>query len=285
MTTEPHRIAFYADIFYNSEHTPAYWIPPSDLDVEAILLGGDIHYSPGQLGTMLEEIRATQNDDTQIVMVPGNGEYLDQELEQSRQEYRESVDRVPNAVFLDDEAVTLPTGLKVIGSTLWSRVDEDKIDAYTEMLAGYGLLGVDNIRVDGRYLTLRDTNEMHERARSFITDQLRPLSPEDRQNTIVCTHFWPTLQPWLKSSEETGPNGGTPDEDGEDGAGEKWYQMVGSDLDSLIAEAGPKFWLCGHAHETKHVAIGETEVASNPRAGSGPGHVNPEFVESYVLEV
>jgi Calcineurin-like phosphoesterase len=288
MTAETQRIAFYADIFYNSKQSPPYWIPPNDLDVDAVLLGGDIHYSPEQLGTMLEEIRASQNETTLIVMVPGNGEYVDQELDQSRQEYRAAVERVPNAVFLDDEAVTLPTGIRIIGSTLWSHVAEDKIDAYTTMLAGYGLQGVDNIRLDGRYLTLRDTNEFHDRARSFIEQELRPLSQAEREKTIVCTHFWPTLQPWLGPSGETGAessSSGTSDESGDENSSEKWYQMVGTDLDAMITVYGPRFWLCGHAHESHHVAIGQTEVSSNPRAGDGPEHVNPEFVESYVLEV
>ena len=65
---------------------------------------------------MLEEIRASQKPSTEIVMVPGNGEYIDQELTESRQEYRAAVERVPNAVFLDDEAVTTGTGVTVIGS-------------------------------------------------------------------------------------------------------------------------------------------------------------------------
>ena len=149
MTTGTHRVAFYADIFYNSELSPSYWIPPGDLDVEAILLGGDIHYSPDQLGSMLEEIRATQRSGTEIVMVPCNGEYIDQELNQSRQEYKASVERVPNAVFLDDEASPCGNGVRVIGSTLRSHVDEDQIDAYSRRLADHGRRGVDNIRWTG----------------------------------------------------------------------------------------------------------------------------------------
>ena len=44
-----HKVAFYADIFYNSELSPAYWTPPANLDVDVILLGGDIHYdNPGE---------------------------------------------------------------------------------------------------------------------------------------------------------------------------------------------------------------------------------------------
>ena len=150
---------------------------------------------------------------------------------------------MPNAVFLDDDALELAGGGRVIGSTLWSHVPDEEIGRYNEMLAADGLQGVDNIRFDERFLTLRDTNELHSHARSFIEDQLRSLSEAERDQTIVCTHFWPTLRPW------TGPDGDH---------GEPWYYMTGSDLDSLIAECGPRRWLCGHAHTTHHVTIGTT---------------------------
>ena len=65
----------------------------------------------------------------------------------------------------------------------------------------------------------------------------------------------------------------------------QWLQTMASGLDEVIAESGPRFWLCGHAHTTHQVTIGATRVASNPRAGDGPGHVNPEFAESYVVEL
>jgi Icc-related predicted phosphoesterase len=270
VTTTAHKVAFYADLFYKSDLSPAYWIPPTDLDVEAVLLGGDIHYSPDLFSTMLKEIRATQRAATWIVMVPGNGEYIDQELNESRGQYRAAVESVPNAVFLDDGAIELPSGLRIIGSTLWSYVPDDEIAHYSQMLAGYVLKGVDNIRLGDRFLTLDDTNELHTHARQFIEHELRSLSKAQRDKTVVCTHFWPTLEPWTSTSG---------DAEGE------WVKMTGSSLDAMIAECGPKFWLCGHAHETKRVTIGGTEVISNPRAGSGPGHVNPDFSGSLVVEL
>jgi hypothetical protein len=270
VTSEPHKVAFYADIFYNSPLSPPWWIPPANLDVEAIVLGGDIHYRPDQLGAMLATIRKTQHDATRIIVVPGNGEYAEQELGESRRQYREAVESVPGAVFLDDEAVVLPSGLRVIGSTLWSMVAEDEIGSYTEMLAGHGLRGVDDIRLGDRFLTLRDTNELHLTARSFLAGQLRRLSVQERGRTIVCTHFWPTLQPWTGRP-------GVPDEE--------WYQVIGADLDALIAECGPRIWLCGHAHTTHHVTIGATRISSNPRAGDGPQNINSDFEEHYTVEL
>jgi hypothetical protein len=102
----------------------------------------------------------------------------------------------------------------------------DQISSYGRMLADHGLFGVDNIRLGRRYLTLADTNELHTRARFFIAQHLRKLSQAERDRTIVCTHFWPTLRPWAGA-------GGQPELE--------WYQMTGSDLDELIAECGPRF--------------------------------------------
>ena len=275
MTGDTHTVAFYADIFYNSELSPSYWIPPANLDVDVILLGGDIHYTPEGLAAMLTEIRQSQGSVTQIVVVPGNGEYADQELDSSREQYRKAVDAIANTTWLDNETVVLPGGLRIIGSTLWSEVAPGEIGRYTEMLASYGLKGVDDIRAGDRYLTLRDTNELHAAARGFIAGELLDLSAPERAKTIVCTHFWPTLRPW---TDEAGrPLEGNPES--------QWLQGMAADLDELIAESGPRFWLCGHAHSTQRVTIGATEVASNPRAGDGPGHVNPEFAESYVVEL
>ena len=149
-------------------------------------------------------------------------------------------------------------------------VPDDEIDHYSRMFADQGMLGVDNIRLGDRFLTLRDTNELHRQARSFIGERLRSLSRAERDQTIVCTHFWPTLRPW------TGPAGRRESE---------WYHINGSDLDALISECGPRLWLCGHAHTTHHVTIGTTQISSNPRAGDGPGNVNPDFLESYVVEL
>ena len=230
------RVAFYADIFYDSAHSPAYWIPPADLDVDVILLGGDIHYRPEHLAGMLRDIRSTQRETTQLIVVPGNGEYVRQELGESRRQYRAAVEAVPGARLLDDEVAELPGGQRIIGSTLWSHVPDEQLDRYSQMIAEGGHQGVDDIRLGDRPLTLQDTNELYRQARSFIEDQLRRLSPAQREATIVCTHFWPTLQPW------TGP-------DGE--ARHPWYHVVGSDLEALIAECGPRYWLCGHEHTTR----------------------------------
>jgi hypothetical protein len=214
---------------------------------------------------MLNEIRRTQRDGTLLIVVPGNGEYVNQELGEARRQYRSAVESVPGAVFLDNDVTDLPSGVRVIGSTLWSHVPDDHIDAYNEMFADNGMTGVDgdNISLGDRLMTLHDTNQQHRHARSYLERELRGLSAPERDNTVVCTHYWPTLQPFA------GPE----------------RHITGSDLDALIAESGPRFWLCGHAHTTHHVTIGSTQISSNPRAGDGPGNINPDFVDSYILEL
>ena len=36
---------------------------------------------------------------------------------------------------------------------------------------------------------------------------------------------------------------------------------------------------------THQVTIGSTLISSNPRAGDGPQIINPDFLESYVVEL
>jgi hypothetical protein len=143
------------------------------------------------------------------------------------------VEAIPNAMFLDDDVAELPTGLRIIGSTLWSHVPDHELENYTRMFADNGR-GVDDddIRLGNRLMTIQDTNELHRQARSFLEQELRALSPAERSQTIVCTHFWPTLQPLA------GPDGQPP----------PYLHLAGSDLDALIAECGPRLWLCGHEH-------------------------------------
>jgi hypothetical protein len=135
------------------------------------------------------------------------------------------VEAITNALFSDDEVAEPPAGLRIIGSTLWSRVPDHEIENYTRMFAG-SERGVDddNIRLGNRLMTIRDTSELNRQARSFLERELRGLSESERGKTIVCTHFWPTLQP-LK-----GPDGRPP----------AYLHLIGSDLDALIAECGPR---------------------------------------------
>ena len=83
----------------------------------------------------------------------------------------------------------LPSGLRLIGSTLWSLVAEDEIDSYSEMLTAHGLQGVDDIRLGERFLTLRDTNELHAAARAFLAGHCaacpRGSRPDHRLHALL----------------------------------------------------------------------------------------------------
>jgi len=261
------RVAFYADITYNAEGYRTNWIPPENLDVDAILLGGDIHYQPELLASMFQSIHRTQRSTTQIVYVPGNGEHCHQELSESRRAYRAAVADVPNAVILDNEVFELSPDHRVIGSTLWSPIPKSERPHYEARLVKHGLSGVDDIRLGSRWLTWDDVDELYAEARSFIEKELRKLSPAERAKTIVCTHYWPTLRPWLEMSDVS-----------------EYIYEIASDMDAMIAEVGPKFWLCGHAHVVKSVTIGSTQVSSNPYVWDRPNAVNPDFNDKFIIE-
>jgi Calcineurin-like phosphoesterase len=259
-------IAFYADIHYRTAGPPNYWTPPPNLDVEAILLGGDIHYSPDHLAAMLAAIRATQDPDVTLIFVPGNNEYADQELNESRRRYRAAVAGVENAAMLDNETIVLPSGVRVIGSTLWSHIDEAAIPRYQKLMSDHGMQGVDGIRLGDRALTFEDCNAFHAEARIYIEKELRELSPAERRRTVVCTHFWPTAR-WMNPGDEL----------------LGWHENIGTGLDAMISDIGPRYWLCGHLHRTKDLTIGQTDVVANPLAGETADGVNADFRDTLIL--
>jgi hypothetical protein len=271
MTSTTHRIAFYADIFYDHRLSGPYWIPPANLDVEAILLGGDINYTPERLAAMLQEIRESQHQDTHIVAVPGNGEYINFELSETRARYRDLIEALPNTHFLDDRAIVLPSGVRVIGSTLWSHIPPELVEAFEEWVQSDEGEGGDKIRLGERPLTIDDSNELHSKAVAFIERELKGLSAEERRRTVVCTHYWPTARPWLSAAGEV--------------MLPAWWPGALTDLDALITDCGPGAWLCGHIHECKHVTVAQTLVAANARTGDGPDNVNPDFRDRYVVEL
>jgi hypothetical protein len=86
--------------------------------------------------------------------------------------YAELVAEIPNAIVLDDAAVDLPSGLRVIGSTLWSFVDAEEATRITAAPAELVHEGVDMIRIGERLMTWDDATQVHLRARAFIEGEL-----------------------------------------------------------------------------------------------------------------
>ena len=65
----------------------------------------------------------------------------------------------------------------------------------------------------------------------------------------------------------------------------QWLQVFGSDLDALIAECGPRFWLCGHvAHHASGDDRFHPDLLEPARRGRA-AIINPDFLESYVVEL
>ena len=78
------RIAFFADLRYDPKYKMADYTPPENLDVEAVLLGGDIEYRPEPLVKLIEEFKEKQRPGTLIVHIPGNEEHAGHDIAESK---------------------------------------------------------------------------------------------------------------------------------------------------------------------------------------------------------
>jgi hypothetical protein len=84
----------------------------------------------------------------------------------------------------------------------------------------------------------------------------------------VCTHYWPSF----KAVNRDNPNES------------KWAPVCAFDMDAFILDHGPRFWIAGHLHTSKDFLIGDTLLISNPRAGEAVNGLNPDFLETAILE-
>jgi len=224
---------------------------------------------------MLEEIRQSQHSATTIVVVPGNGEYVDQELDASRARYRAAVDAIPNTAG----STTRPSCcLAACGSSALPcgpTCRRATIGHYSEMLAATGSRASMTSASATGYLTLRTpTSCTRRRANSSRANCVpcrarnarRPSSA--RTSGRRCAVDGRRGPPARRSSgitvaHMTGFRPGRPD------------RRVRAAVLAVRARAH-------HAPGQDRDHPGRIQFRG---PGTDPGHVNPQFTESYVVEL
>ena len=101
-------------------------------------------------------------------------------------------------------------------------------------------------------LTSERIRQEHQKSLAYIKymfDEISGENGEDKNIIIVVTHHHPTLQTNI-GSRYNNP---------------VMINLYHSDLDWLIEKYHPKYWICGHTHESTSVQIGDTLVVANCR--------------------
>ncbi|WP_429930412.1 metallophosphoesterase [Agrobacterium vitis] len=194
-----------------------------------------------------------------IILVLGNHDYYHSSVDGAL-EYARRVTRDSTITVLENESVVIGS-VRFLGATLWTDYlipfggsqPELPLPERRDVAIHFGqkylmdfraIYGSNSYAGDG-LISPQEIIGRHEASRSFITNQL--ATPFDGR-TVVVTHHAPS--PRSKDIRFLGQptNAG-----------------FLSDLDELIEDGKPNFWIHGHIHRRFDYRIGRTRVLCNPR--------------------
>lgn len=203
-----------------------------------------------------------------VLYVPGNHEYYNGHLQESKKKLQKVASQFLNIVILDNSSVNID-GVNFIGSTLWT--DIDKGDPLSMIYVANGLNDYRKIRTDAyRRIRPDDTIVQHLKSVRYLREAL--LAHEGEYNVVV-THHAPSR---LSIHEKY--------------AGDVLNAAYASDLSDIIEEFSPMLWIHGHMHDTFDYELYNTRIICNPKGYPrgrihGGGHENQLFVECLTEEI
>lgn len=171
-----------------------------------------------------------------VYWVPGNHEYYHADIQASCGSFCEKIR--DNVFMLNDTALEIE-GDQLIFSTLWSEISDANAPYISAGMADFRL-----ISDAGKPFTTGRYNQLHQNSRTFIA---HALAKSDCEKKIVVSHHVPTFQYYPPEY-----------------LGSTLNEAFASDLEPLIIENKPDFWIFGHHHRnTGDFQIGRTSMRTN----------------------
>ena len=168
--------------------------------------------------------------------IPGNHEYYRSDISERTGTFHEKIRS--NVSLLNNTAIE-HTGVRLLFSTLWSRVNSTLEFVITKSMADFHL-----IQNNGKKITIDDYDQLHEDCRQFL---VKELSNVTKQTTIVVTHHIPTFFNYPEKYRYSELN-----------------SAFATELIDLIEPSKADYWIYGHSHEVvADFKIGKTTLTTN----------------------
>jgi predicted phosphohydrolase len=168
--------------------------------------------------------------------IPGNHEYYRSDITERTGAFHE---RIRNNVSLINNSTIQHKDVRLIFSTLWSKLDLTKEWVIKKTMADFHLIrkNENKINVDGY-------NALHDEALTFIKSQL-PIA--DGKKTIVVSHHIPTFYNYPEKYRHSELN-----------------SAFATELFDLVESSNVDYWIFGHSHEVvPDFKIGKTTLITN----------------------
>ncbi len=204
-------------------------------NIDILAVAGDTHTKPKDLGIVLEQLRDLFK--AQVLCVLGNHEYYKQLFPDALDSYREDIEKIDAVSLLEkDEAVI--DRVRFLGTTLWSDLS-DPLDA---MHAKQRLNDFKVIKKGSRVFDTRDYTEEWKKCVAWLN---KKLSQKFNGPSIVITHHSPSLV----TNNQYKHNA--------------LQSCFASDIENMIYQYQPDFWIYGHNHMSAKHNLGKTQLVSN----------------------
>ncbi|KAN0029841.1 hypothetical protein ACTA71_007978 [Dictyostelium dimigraforme] len=239
-----------------------------------LALVGDIGSPIVKEKLLLEFLKLCSSQYERVFYIAGNHEYYnnrDMAIPDIIFKMREliSENQLSNVHFLDNQVYQLDE-FKIIGSTLWSHVDEEHEQVVSGCLNDYRVISVqleqmcgdDGLPEKSRTLKVSDTNRFHKRSVNFIKYHMgirNKYDPAAIQNTgipppcIVLTHHAPQFNDHKNQTYTSHPKYKRDDKVG---------QAFSTDLSSIIAPP-IAVWIFGHTHFNTEYSYNGVKILAN----------------------
>lgn len=177
-----------------------------------------------------------------IIWCSGNHEWYGGDWEVDQKTYTDMLEQYEN---VHDNYYQKVDGINFIITSLWTDFNNNPISIEN---ARFGMSDYKWIKRGDRNLTPEDTILEHTISLYHIQEKFRMLrEKEDKDPVIVVTHHAPSYQSI-----------------GEKFKGSTLNPAFASNLDYLIEEYQPNYWIHGHMHNSSRYNIGKTEIICNP---------------------
>lgn len=233
------RIAIYSDLHLEYGGEP----PEVPADADLCILAGDIHR-----GTEAVDVATWMKKP--VILVAGNHEYEDQEIDECIRCLRRDADRGFSVTFLERET-TVMDGVRFLGCTLWtdfSLYGKEWVRP-TMKLADRCIPDFSLIRYQDRWFGPRDAIDLHKESMRWLESS---LAESFEGPTVIITHFAPHRDVI--------------------GARDSTVNRIAlnayfvTDCSDLIRRYRPMLWVFGHTHAAVDMEVeGGTRLVSNPR--------------------
>eukprot|EP00455_Lapot_gusevi_P023311 TRINITY_DN2421_c0_g4_i1.p1 TRINITY_DN2421_c0_g4~~TRINITY_DN2421_c0_g4_i1.p1 ORF type:complete len:329 (+),score=38.59 TRINITY_DN2421_c0_g4_i1:214-1200(+) len=171
-----------------------------------------------------------------VFVLAGNHEYYKNTFEETKAKMEEICALHPNLVCLNPGSV-LVDGVRVIGATLWSMVDERDARRVTSSMNDYSLIKTfqNDERTTRRVIGVEDTNHWHLQDKAYLETEIQ--AAQARGELIVClSHHMPCRD----------------------------FPGFAADMTHVMTpESNIQLWAYGHTHESMQFMTNSTLVVSN----------------------